>query len=146
MVLSNLRKDGGKVMGNGYKSGINEQRNGKYRILVVDDDGHILSTLSFVLSAFGHSVSLASDGDEGIREFGCRPYDLILTDLEMPGSDGIKLASHVKALSPGTPVVLMTGHRAEDVKKRLSGNHVDSIIYKPFGLKEIQETISKILG
>jgi DNA-binding NtrC family response regulator len=59
--------------------------------------------------------------------------------------DGITLASHIKALSPYTPVVLMTGCGREEVMEKVSGNHVDHIFFKPFRLTEINEVITKMI-
>jgi len=114
-------------------------------ILVVDDDDQIPRMLSKVLLFFGYAVSLASNGQEGVREFLRRSYDLVLTDLDMPVMDGMKMASHIKALSPFTPIVLMTGCVREEVMEKGSGNHVDHILFKPFKLTEVKEVITKMI-
>lgn len=117
----------------------------KHRILVVDDDREILGLVSQILSSSGYSLSLGSDGEEGLHEFRSTPPDLVLTDLEMPGMNGIDLACHVKALSPHTPVVLMTGCGKEEVTEKTSGNHIDHILFKPFRPTDMEEIIRTLL-
>ena len=59
-------------------------------------------------------------------------FDLILTDLRMPGMDGWTLAFHIKSKSPDTPVVLMTGEGENKIMQELEGSCVDIAVFKPF--------------
>jgi len=115
------------------------------RILVVDDEKAIRDVLSSILSFTGYKVIVASNGDEGLNLFLENPMDLVLTDLDMPGLDGVSLALFIKDKSPSTPVVLITGSDKEDVMERLRGDCVDSVMFKPFSLDDVQETVQRIL-
>jgi DNA-binding NtrC family response regulator len=73
-------------------------------------------------------------------------FDLILTDLRMPGMDGWTLASHIKSKSPDTPVVLMTGEEENKIMQELEGSCVDIAVFKPFRFEEIEKTIQVTLN
>lgn len=116
------------------------------RIMVVDDDEGIRRILSIALSRMGYEVRAASNGSEALSLFLKSSFDLVLTDLEMPGMDGWNLASRIKKRFPDIPVVLMTGHAKEDVLERMKGSSVDNVIFKPFRLEDILKTARTILG
>lgn len=116
------------------------------RILVVDDDELVREVLASTLTFMGFDVDLAGSGAEGLRLFLRRPFDLVLTDLQMPGMDGLTLALQMKDESPETPVVLMTGHEKVKVLEMAEGSCVDSVLFKPLRLESIQKTIQGLLG
>ncbi len=116
------------------------------RILVVDDDRAIRDILSDALSFMGFSVVVARSGNEGFDLFLKDRFDLVLTDLRMPGMDGWELAFHVKSRAPNTPVVLITGQQKEEVMESDKGDRVDFVMFKPFELKEMQKTVHRMLG
>ena len=115
------------------------------KILVVDDEKNIRDCLSMVLSFMGFEVAAASSGNEGLNLFLKSSFDLVLTDLQMPDMDGWALAFNIKEESPDTPVVLMTGEERGGVLERLKDSWVDSIVFKPFLLKDIQKTVQNAL-
>ena len=118
----------------------------KGRILVVDDDELVREVLAGALAFMGFDVDLAGSGAEGLRLFLKRPFDLVLTDLQMPGMDGFTLAIQVKDESPEIPVVLMTGHEKVKVLEMAEKSCVDSVLFKPLRLETIQQTIQGMLG
>ena len=115
------------------------------KILVVDDEKNIRDCLSMVLSFMGFEVAAASSGNEGLNLFLKSSFDLVLTDLQMPDMDGWALAFNIKEESPNTPVVLMTGEERVDVLERLKGSCVDSVVFKPLLLEDIQKTVQNAL-
>ncbi len=116
------------------------------KILVVDDSKAIRDLLSNVLSSMGFHAAVASNGNEGLHLFLTNSFDLVLTDVQMPGMDGWTLALHVKDESPDTPVVLVTGEEKKGIMEKLKGSCVDSVLFKPFKLEDIQEMVQKMLG
>ncbi|UCG66380.1 MAG: response regulator [Deltaproteobacteria bacterium] len=116
------------------------------KILIVDDEKAIRDILSNTLVCWGYQVAVASSGIEALNLFLRRSFDLVLTDLNMPGIDGWTLAIHVKDKSPNTPVGLMTAQDKEGVMKKLEGSCVDFALFKPFTLEDIEETVATILG
>jgi len=115
------------------------------KILIVDDTKDIRDTLSDMLSVMGFEVTVAGSGHEGLELFLKNSFDLVLTDLQMPDLDGWTLALHVKDRSPNTPVVLITGSEKKKVMEKLKGSCVDSVMFKPFTLEDIQETVRIML-
>ena len=114
-------------------------------ILVVDDNNVFRIVVSKMLSRLGYEVSSADSGENGLSIFLENKFDIVLSDHEMPGIDGVAFACSVKKNSPRTPVVIMTGAGKETVFSRKS-TAVDEVISKPFTLAEIDETIQNLSG
>jgi CheY-like chemotaxis protein len=116
------------------------------RILVADDDKVIRDAVTWFLEFMGFEVALAGNGIEALAVFLESSFDLVLTDLQMPAMDGFSLASHIKERSPSTPVILLTGCDRETVWKKVERAPVDSVIFKPFRLKDLQRTVQGALA
>ena len=123
----------------------------RLRILVVDDDPVLLDTLREILEADGHDVVAADGGQQGIDAMhaahgSAAPFTLVITDLGMPHVDGRKVASAIKAVSPATPVILLTGwgQRLEFDGDALP--HVDQELGKPPKLTQLREVLAKFSG
>lgn len=115
------------------------------KILVVDDNSFVRTLVSQMLSRLGHDVSSADSGENGLRVFLRNQFDIVFSDYEMPGMDGVAFACSIKKFSPCTPVVIMTGADREAVLSRNSAA-VDEVISKPFTLTELDETIQNLSG
>lgn len=121
------------------------KEDGMNKILIVDDEKAIRDVLSDTLSFLGYEVTVASSGHEGLSLFLNDSFGLVFTDMHMPGMDGWTLAHHIKDKSPDTPVVLITGSEKETVMKRFKGSFVDTVIFKPLSLEDIQKTVQGFL-
>lgn len=115
------------------------------KILVVDDNNVFLTVVSKMLSLLGYDVSSADSGASGLNVFRKSNFDLVLSDYDMPGMDGVTFACSVKRCSPSTRVVIMTGAGRETVFSRNS-EAVDEVITKPFTLAEIDKAIRSVSG
>jgi CheY-like chemotaxis protein len=115
------------------------------KVLVVDDNNDLRIVVSKMLSRLGYEVSSADSGENGLSIFLKNKFDIVLSDYEMPGIDGVAFACSVKKSSPCTPVVIMTGAGKETVFSRKS-TAVDEVISKPFTLAQIDETIQNLSG
>ena len=115
------------------------------KILVVDDNKFLRIVVSKMLSRLGYEVASADSGENGLRIFLKNKFDIVLSDYEMTGMDGVAFACSVKKSSPCTRVVIMTGAGKETVFSRNS-TAVDEVISKPFTLAEIDETIQNVSG
>ena len=115
------------------------------KILIVDDEKAIRDVLLDTLSFLGYEVTVASSGHEGLSLFLNNTFGLVFTDMHMPGMDGWTLAHHIKDKSSDTPVVLITGSEKETVMKRFKGSFVDTVIFKPLSLEDIQKTVQEFL-
>jgi DNA-binding NtrC family response regulator len=114
---------------------------GKRWVLVVDDNRSVREAVANVVVLLGFRVAKASNADEALGLFSLREFDLVLTDFQMPGMDGLNLASKIKGKSPDTPVVLITGSTREWVGKCIENKSIDHIVFKPFDLEEIVDTV-----
>ena len=119
-----------------------EQKTG---ILVVDDEAIIRDMLYDALHLAGYRVDVARNGSEGYALFSRMQHDLVMTDLNMPGMDGSTLARFIKARSPKTPVILLTGSHSDHVIYMMEKGDIDLVLFKPFHLDKIKRTIDKCM-
>jgi signal transduction histidine kinase/ActR/RegA family two-component response regulator len=121
------------------------------RILVVDDDPVLLKSLRDTLEGDGHVVVAANGGQTGIDQFrGARDsdqvFDVVVTDLGMPYVDGRQVAGAVKAMSPATPVIMLTGWGQRLVAEGDVPAHVDLVLNKPPKLRDLREALARCCG
>ena len=116
-----------------------------YSILVVDDNEAIRSLVSVILEKLGLKVSSADNGKRGMDLFVNSKFDLVVTDFNMPGMNGIDLANKIKVKSPSTVIVLMTGEEKEFILSIIKDTGVDRAIFKPFSFSEMAETVQRLL-
>jgi CheY-like chemotaxis protein len=117
---------------------------------VVDDDPLLLKSLSDILSADGHLITIAHGGQAGIDTFRAATqgksamFNAVITDLGMPYVDGRKVANAVKALMPSMPVILLTGWGQRLVMEDDIPAHVDRVLGKPPKLRELREALASL--
>ena len=118
-------------------------KNGSKKILVVDDDELLLDAMSQMLFRLGYSVTVANNGEKGLSLFLRRQCDIVLTDFDMPGLDGISLAFRIKEMAPDTLVILMTGHDRESIMGYIKHSAVDLALFKPFELLTLEKVLQQ---
>jgi DNA-binding NtrC family response regulator len=113
------------------------------RILVVDDNESVRGILVEALEDQGFRVSAAADGQSAWDLVRRMPfsYDLVLTDMMMPAMDGIALLSKIMMNSPWIKVILMTAHHDVDLKVKAELLGAVTVLFKPFGIEQIQRTL-----
>jgi two-component system, OmpR family, response regulator len=104
---------------------------GGTRVLLVEDDDDSRDLMTEVLEAAGYQVTAAASGAEGLRRFSEQAVDVVVTDVGMPGMDGLEVARAAKELAPQVPVVVVTGHSERDDITRAQGKVVDAVLVKP---------------
>jgi nitrogen regulation protein NR(I) len=117
----------------------------KGTILVVDDERSIRIGLKGLLSKEGHEVSTAENGEEALRLLDPQPVDLVLTDLRMPGLDGVSLLRKIKQHHPDTLVVMMTAYGSEKVAVEAMKAGAHDYIVKPFDNDEVKILVHQAL-
>ncbi|GAB2176411.1 hybrid sensor histidine kinase/response regulator [Dongia sp. agr-C8] len=115
-------------------------------LLVIDDDPILLQTLRNILENDGHAVTVANGGAEGIAAFRAamaagQPIAAVITDLGMPNLDGRKVAAAIKAESPQTPIVLLTGWGQRLIDDDDAPAHVDRVLSKPPKLRDLRQAL-----
>ena len=113
------------------------------KILIIDDEEEIRGLLQEIVSADGHVVDIAPDGVSGLEKLADQPYDLVLTDVGMPGLSGWEVAKKVKEINQKTPVALITGYNIIFELADLKEKGVDFVLQKPFHVAEVQQLISQ---
>jgi PAS domain S-box-containing protein len=116
------------------------------RILVIDDEETVRNVLSKILTKVKHRVTVAENGEEGLRLFKEKEFDLVLTDLGMPGISGWEVSRGIKKMSPYTPVGMITGWGMEVDQSKLDENGVDFVIPKPFQFNHILKVIGEVIA
>ncbi len=115
------------------------------RILVVDDEPSIRTVLKAHLTRDGYEVVTATDGAEAVGALGQAPFDLVLSDLKMPGMSGLELLAWVTREQPGLPVILITAHGTVDTAVEALKLGAQDFITKPFDLDELKQAVEKAL-
>ncbi len=115
------------------------------RILVIDDEENIRETLQEFLTLNGYHVDTAATGTEGLDRLGREQYDLVLSDLRMPGVDGLAVIEWIKETNPDLPVLVMTGFATVESTIRALRLGAQDYLLKPFSLDEIERTIESCL-
>ena len=109
----------------------------KARILVIDDEGEVRELIKDILTDRGHEVEMAVDGINGLQLFKDKKFDLVFTDLGMPGMSGWQVAKEIKDLSRTVPVAVITGWNIELQESEMKERGVDLIAHKPFQTEHI---------
>jgi CheY-like chemotaxis protein len=118
-------------------------------ILIIDDEPGILKILRKILEGAGHTVSDAPDGAVALRHFEGRPADLVITDIFMPGMDGIEFLVSIRKTDPDARVLAMSGGGLLSRDQALSDASLlgaDQILQKPFSKDEVLEAVDRMLG
>jgi two-component system response regulator AtoC len=112
-------------------------------VLLVDDEPGVLFTLAELLSERGHKTITARSGSEALAKL--EDADAVLTDLSMPGMDGLELMSQIAQRDPGLPVILLTAHGSERVAVAAMKQGAYDYLSKPFDIDEIAVVIERAL-
>jgi two-component system, cell cycle response regulator CpdR len=118
----------------------------KRRVLVVDDEAPVREFVARALTHAGFDAEQADDGLTALDLLGHQRFDLVITDIVMPGMDGIALSLKLTKEQPDLRILLMTGYAAE--KQRAYGleSLIHEVISKPFTLKQIVEAARRTLS
>ena len=114
------------------------------RILVLDDEPIVCKRLQPALEKKGYVVESFFESETALKRFEEDPFEIVITDLKMKGLDGMNFLTKVKALSPQTEVVVITGFATMETAKESFRKGVFDFLAKPFKLREIQDVIQKI--
>lgn len=115
-------------------------------VLVVDDEPQVRDLLARTLMSAGYHADVAVDGPSALAQLGQEAYDLLITDLQMPGMDGLSLIREARAAAPDLPVIIITGYSTEASAIEAINLGVAGYLTKPFRLPRILAATARALG
>jgi signal transduction histidine kinase/ActR/RegA family two-component response regulator len=121
------------------------------RVLLIDDDPSLLESLRSALEDEGHKVTTANGGQSGIDSFrdaqkAGRLFDIVITDLGMPYVDGRQVVASLRAMSPGTPIILLTGWGQHVSNDQERAPQMDRLLGKPPRIRELRAALAELTG
>lgn len=117
----------------------------KARVLVVDDQIGMLETFTDILEDKGFNVVTADDGFIAIERAKEQSFDLIFMDIKMPGINGVQTYREIKKINPKIAVIMMTAYSVEDLVEEAIEEGAYTVVYKPFDMDKVIQTIEKVL-
>ncbi|MCG6894612.1 MAG: response regulator [Desulfobacteraceae bacterium] len=123
------------------------------KILVIDDEVATLDMLELFLTACGYEVFVAENETQGLQIFQREQPRIVLTDIKMPGQDGLTILQKIKSLRPETEVIVITGHGDRDLAQKAFELKASDFFNKPLdtealsaALKEAEERVARLNG
>jgi DNA-binding NtrC family response regulator len=116
------------------------------KVMIIDDDDAVGKTLKKVLRFAGHDCEIFQSPVEGVASYKSGDFDVVLSDIRMPEMDGIKVLAKIREYDPSAYVIMLTGFA--DLENAIKANNYGSYAFfrKPFEIKKILETLSRIEG
>jgi excisionase family DNA binding protein len=127
-------------------AGVRPTPDRRARILVVDDEAGIRELLSKTLALAEYEVDLAPGGQEALERLRGFHYDLLITDLKMPGVDGLTLIREARRFLPQLPIIIITGFSTEASAIEAINLGVNGYLTKPFRVPKVLSVAAKALG
>ena len=115
------------------------------KILIIDNEKRMCGVLKAALELDQHHVEVAYDGDAGVHKFQKGEFDIVITDLKMPGKDGIAVLDFVKQASPETEIILMTAYATAQTAVEAMRKGAYDYLIKPFEMVEMKLKVKQIL-
>lgn len=117
----------------------------KHKILVVDDEPCVLDAIAALLDSFGYCVTACDHPGSALVKLQSDPFDVVLTDIRMPGMSGVELLGIIRSFNPEIPVILMTGYAELDSSIGAIRNGAFDFIIKPFDMRYLVQCVEKAI-
>lgn len=118
----------------------------KKRVLIVEDDEPTRTLLRDVLEEEGYKTDSVNNGSEAFRKLVKESFDLIITDIRMPGLTGLDILPGMKKLHPDIPVIIITGIGSEEVQRKALERGATVYLEKPLHIRELRTLIREIIS
>ena len=118
---------------------------GKDKILLVDDEKSVRTTLQLLLQKVGYSVDAAANGNDAVSKLKSQYFDLVITDTAMPNMTGDVLAEEMMRIRPDIPIILCTGFSERTSKEKAKEMGIQGFVMKPMVMREMANTIREVL-
>jgi DNA-binding NtrC family response regulator len=117
------------------------------RLLVIEDEPLVRQTIRMILALDGHSIIEAENGAHGLAELAQNEVDLVLTDIIMPGTEGIETIKQIRFLHPHLKIVAMSGTGASNLYLNAASKlGANAVLQKPFLPAHLRETVARVLS
>ena len=114
------------------------------KVLVVDDDPVVGKSIDRILSSRGYAVISAAGGEEAMERLASEDYDVVYTDIKMPGMSGLEVARHIKESRPWLPVVIVTGYGNDANEAEANEIGVNGFLRKPLSPEMVESTADEL--
>ena len=114
------------------------------KVLVVDDDPVVGKSIDRILSSRGYAVISAAGGEEAMQRLASEDYDMVYTDIRMPGMSGLEVARHIKESRPWLPVVIVTGYGNDANEAEARDIGVNGFLRKPLSPEVVESTTDEL--
>ena len=115
------------------------------RILIIEDDEEMRSLLDDFCVEEGFETDSISNGHEALGILIRKPFDLIMTEIRMPGSTGLDILPRIRTLQPAVPIIVMTAFGSDEVHQRAYGREATVYLEKPIHFQKLRELIHQII-
>jgi signal transduction histidine kinase/CheY-like chemotaxis protein len=113
------------------------------RILIVDDEDAVVAPLARLLAGYNHTVRVAAGGAAGLRLYREQRFDLVMSDVVMPGMDGAEFVRRLRAIDPNAQVLVMTGQASSAQTDEMLQAGAFGVVSKPFVIQDLLESIAR---
>jgi two-component system response regulator HydG len=115
-----------------------------YRIFIVDDDRDHAESIADILAMHGHDVDMAFSGEEAVRRFGEREFDVTLMDVKLPGINGVEAFFELRRQRADAQIIMMTGFSVEQLLAQAVLAGARGVLYKPLAVPDLLRAIDGI--
>jgi CheY-like chemotaxis protein len=112
-----------------------------HRVLVIDDEPALRSLLRDMLEACGYRCDAVADGPAGVAQFRAHRYEAVITDMLMPGMNGLQVATALRALDPHVHIIMLTGSAPALTMDGARGAGVNTLLHKPIPLRQLKSAV-----
>jgi CheY-like chemotaxis protein len=116
------------------------------RLLAIDDQDVILDLISAMGRSLGYKVRTAASGEEGLRMAQDFTFDVVLTDMALPGISGLEVARRLRGLMPQLPIILVTGWSSDPIEADLRAAGIQEVLYKPFRIEQLTAVVQSVVA
>ena len=116
------------------------------RIMIIEDDEEMRSLLKDFFEEEGFETDSVSNGVDALQMFSKDHFDLVITDIRMPGLTGLDILPRIRRLKPETPVIVMTAYGSDDVRRRAFEKGATTYLEKPIQLSKLRSVIREMVS
>ena len=113
------------------------------RIFVVDDDRDHAESIADILGMHGYEVELSFSGEDAVRRFSERDFDIVLLDVKLPGMNGVEAFFEFRRQRPDAQVIMMTGFSLEQLLSQALSSGAEGVLRKPFAVPELLKALAE---